>query len=164
MNVYDFDNTIYNGDSSADFCIFILKKYPRMIASYLLRLIPSFILYLFRIKTKEEFKETAFSFIKDIDVENEVDEFWNKNRNRIKKWYLDIQQEDDVIISASPEFLLKNICDRLNIKNLLCSRINVETGKYEGKNCKSKEKVDNTAMPVIRQIFLSKIAEFIFFE
>lgn len=31
MNVYDFDNTIYDGDSSIDFYFFVLRKKPSII-------------------------------------------------------------------------------------------------------------------------------------
>lgn len=31
MNVYDFDNTIYDGESSVDFFMFCLKKRPKLI-------------------------------------------------------------------------------------------------------------------------------------
>ena len=28
MNIYDFDGTIYNGDSTIDFWLFTLKRHP----------------------------------------------------------------------------------------------------------------------------------------
>ena len=31
MNVYDFDNTIYDGDSTKDIVIYGLKKYPKLV-------------------------------------------------------------------------------------------------------------------------------------
>ena len=31
MNVYDFDNTLYKGESSYDFFFFCLKRKPKMI-------------------------------------------------------------------------------------------------------------------------------------
>ena len=34
MNVYDFDGTIYNGDSSIDIYFFLLKRYPKLIAYF----------------------------------------------------------------------------------------------------------------------------------
>ena len=30
MNVFDFDGTIYNGDSSKDFFFYCLKRYPKI--------------------------------------------------------------------------------------------------------------------------------------
>ena len=49
--------------------------------------------------------------------------------------------DDDVIISASPEFLLKPVCKRLKIKNLMASKVDMHSGKYSGVNCHGKEKV-----------------------
>ena len=51
------------------------------------------------------------------------------------------QREDDVIISASPEFLLKPICIRLGISNLMASVVDKRTGMYLGINCHGEEKV-----------------------
>ena len=31
MNVYDFDNTLYDGESALDFYFFCLKRHPRLI-------------------------------------------------------------------------------------------------------------------------------------
>ncbi|MDE6357601.1 MAG: haloacid dehalogenase-like hydrolase, partial [Eubacteriales bacterium] len=47
----------------------------------------------------------------------------------------------DIIISASPEFLLKPICEKLGIKYLIASKVDKKTGKYEGLNCYGAEKV-----------------------
>ena len=49
--------------------------------------------------------------------------------------------KDDVIISASPEFLLKPISRKLKVKYLIASRVDKETGKTTGYNCHDVEKV-----------------------
>jgi len=60
---------------------------------------------------------------------------------KIKPFYAEIQQEDDVIVSASPDFLLKEICSRIGIKNVVCTRIDLETGKLS-KPCFREAKID----------------------
>ncbi len=45
------------------------------------------------------------------------------------------RKEDDVIISASPEFLLRPICNRLGIRHLIASRVDARSGAYDGQNC-----------------------------
>jgi phosphatidylglycerophosphatase C len=140
MNVYDFDRTIYNGDSSVDFYIFVLCKKP-----YLIVLLPfqvwGIVLYLFGIYSKENMKEKFFIFIRFIPVQKMVLRFWDKNRKKIKSWYMRQKQDTDVIISASPEFLLEPlICSYLDI-TLIASRIDESTGKFIGKNCFGEEKV-----------------------
>jgi phosphoserine phosphatase len=140
MNVYDFDRTIYNGDSSVDFYLFVLCRKP-----YLIVLLPFLLwgtmLYLFGIYTKERVKETFYIFIRFIPVQETVLCFWDKNRKKIKSWYLQQKQDGDVIISASPEFLLEPlVCGYLGV-NLIASRVDQNMGKYMGKNCSGEEKV-----------------------
>jgi len=140
MNVYDFDRTIYNGDSSVDFYTFVLRKKP-----YLIVLLPfqawGMVLYLFGVYSKENMKEKFFMFIRFIPVQKMVLRFWDKNRIKIKSWYIQRKQNTDVIISASPEFLLEPlVCGYLGVR-LIASRIDETTGKYIGKNCFGEEKV-----------------------
>ena len=56
MNVYDFDETIYSGDSTRDFYFYSIKKNPS-----LLRFLPkqgwAFLKYMFGIINKTKFKE-----------------------------------------------------------------------------------------------------------
>ncbi len=70
-----------------------------------------------------------------------VEEYINKHISNIKQWYLDNQKEDDVIISASPEFIVKNYCEKIGIKYVMASKVNKYTGKYDGDNCWGEEKV-----------------------
>lgn len=66
--------------------------------------------YKLHLSSKEEMKEMYFSFLKGVRTDKTfVDDFWKQNQNKIKEWYLKQKRKDDVIISASPEFLLKPI-------------------------------------------------------
>lgn len=142
MNVYDFDGTIYDGDSTLDFYKHCLKSHP-CIMLLLPKQFYSFVLYKLNRVDKTQFKETFFCFLKKMaDVDDAVFKFWDLHESKIKTWYKAQQQQDDVIISASPEFLLKEICKRLNIELLLASQIEKNTGVFSGKNCYGKEKVN----------------------
>ena len=71
-----------------------------------------------------------------------VQDFWRSHLKNIKSWYIEkTQREDDVIISASPEFLLQPACEQLGIKHLMASRVDPHTGIYTGINCWGEEKV-----------------------
>lgn len=141
MNVYDFDKTIYDGDSTLDFYFFSLKKSPMLIRFLPIQII-GFIKYMFGMYSKLQFKEKFYSFLKGIkDVDSMVELFWNENQDKIKNWYLKSKEESDVIISASPEFLLNTICRRIGIKHLIASEVNKNTGICEGENCYGEEKV-----------------------
>jgi len=141
MNVYDFDKTIYDGDSTVDFYFFCLKRSPKIL-KYLPYQGISFIKYLFGFIDKTHFKEKFFSCFGGIkNIDNYIDEFWEKNKIKIKKWYKNTHFDSDVVISASPEFLLDPICKKLKIAKLMASRVNKESGKYIGENCYGEEKV-----------------------
>lgn len=141
MNVYDFDNTIYKGDSTADFYIFSLLRHPSII-KYLPSLVCAFLkYYLFKIGTKTQFKEKMFSFLKSVDIDKDLNDFWENHFKNIKPWYIKSQKNDDVIISASPHFLLEPACKKIGIKHLIASRVDEKSGKYTGLNCHGEEKV-----------------------
>lgn len=141
MNIYDFDKTIYDGDSTLDFYVFCLKKQPFLIL-YLPFQILSFILFLLKKKDKLIFKQDFYGFLKwVVNPESKVELFWDKNQHKIKKWYLSKRKQEDLIISASPEFLLRPICERLNNLNLIASKVDIYTGKCLGENCYGDEKV-----------------------
>ena len=141
VNVYDFDGTIYNGDSSVDIYFFLLKRYPKLIA-YFPKQILGMVRYKLHLSSKEEMKEMYFSFLKGVQTDKTfVDDFWKQNQNKIKEWYLNQKRKDDVIISASPEFLLKPICDILGIDNLIATKVELSSGKFLSKNCQGVEKV-----------------------
>lgn len=140
MNVYDFDNTIYNGDSTIDFYLFCLKKNPSLLR-YLPRQVVFFVLFSFKHISKTRFKEEFYVFLSGVrDVDSYINEFWDFHKSKIKPWYMERLSESDVIISASPDFLLSEIGKRLKIK-IIASNVNKYNGRYNGENCYGKEKV-----------------------
>jgi len=90
--------------------------------------------------SKTEMKQSFFCFLKGLPTERMVEDFWKKNRRRMRKWYLDQRREDDVVISASPEFLLEPICKKLGVR-LLASQVDSHTGIFLSENCRGQEKV-----------------------
>lgn len=140
MNVYDFDGTIYDGDSSVDFVIWCMLRYPKG----LLRLPPmgvAAVRYLAHGITKTQAKQVFFSFLRNVpDAEGEVVAFWNEHERKVGQWYRDRHRDDDVVISASPEFLLREVCSRLGIQNLIASDVDPSDGTFLHDNCHGKEK------------------------
>ncbi len=56
MNVYDFDKTIYAGDSSIDFTLFCYKRYPNLL-KYIIYQVKGVFLYTIKKIEKTEMKE-----------------------------------------------------------------------------------------------------------
>lgn len=140
MNVYDFDKTIYDGDSTADFYFFCLKRHKKAL-KYLPRLLGGYIkFYIFRKGTKTQFKEKMYSFLNYVVYPDDLSDFWATHKKNIKSWYYSQKRDDDVIISASPIFLLEPMCKELGVY-LIASKVNKHNGKTDGENCHSQEKV-----------------------
>ena len=141
VNLYDFDNTIYKGDSSTDFFFYSLMRYPK-IFKYIPRCIMAACKYKLRIITKTKLNETFFCFLEMIgNIDEHVISFWNTHSCYIKEFYLKKDHSKDIIISASPEFLLKPITAELKVMDLMGSKVNKRSGKFSGLNCHGEEKV-----------------------
>ena len=135
MNVFDFDNTIYDGESVVDFFLYYCKK-----DKALLRYLPSVFSALLRYKSgkitieqalKKYGKAVSDYYAKHPDIPEETELFWDCHMHKIKPFYKDIQSDDDLIISGSPEFSLDIICKRLGIKRYIGSLIDTKTGEVK---------------------------------
>lgn len=141
MNAFDFDKTIFRGDSTARFYAYCYRHVPALWPTIPAQL-GNALLFACRIRKKQDFKERMYRFLTRLpDVDALLEAFWNENISRIQPWYLQMQREDDIIISASPEFLLAPAMQRLNIRYMMASRVDKRTGRYTGLNCHGAEKV-----------------------
>lgn len=141
MNVYDFDKTIYAGDSTLDFFRYCLSRHPAL-TIYGHRQIWAGLLHMAGKISTTEFKERFFSFLPGVPtLDVQVEEFWDLRQKKIKVWYLNQKRSDDVVISASPSFLLSPICKRLKIAPPIATEMNPLSGRITGANCKGEEKV-----------------------
>ena len=143
IDVYDFDGTIYDGDSTVDFFFFTLFRNPRMIVK-----LPVIFwyacLYLLHIVSLQTFKSHFFSFVTKIkDIDQEIELFWKRKEKKINPYFLENMKEKKTtyVISASPEFLLKPFLNKWKNISVIASVVDKKTGKYTGKNCKGEEKI-----------------------
>lgn len=141
MNTYDFDKTIFYPDSSACFYRFCLLRYPAAVLPTLPKSAWMALGYARGRVEARAFKEQLFSFLRNLDdVESAVRDFWQKNERRIGEWYLRQKKTDDLILSASPRFLLAPVCDKLGVA-LIATEMDGHSGRIEGANCHDAEKV-----------------------
>ena len=141
MNVYDFDNTILRGDSTARFTGYCFLRYPAIWLD-LPGQAANAVLFALRLRKKQAFKQRLLSYLSRIgDVDAAVEAFWRKNFRRVKPFYAQTHRADDVVISASPEFLIRPACERLGIAYVIGSPVEKTTGKFFGPNCHGAEKV-----------------------
>jgi hypothetical protein len=86
-------------------------------------------------------KEQLFSFLPQVlDIDAAVADFWQRNEKRIGGWYLRQKKSNDLILSASPRFLLQPICDKLGVR-LIATEMDSRSGRISGENCHDHEKV-----------------------
>lgn len=134
VNVYDFDNTIYDGETLVDFILYYIKT-DRKIWKYVPKLIIIAIKDALHLFTVEQAIEAYASFLEGYyvnlgDTTQNVIKFWDKNEKKIKPWYAKVQKESDIIVSGSTDFILDEIMKRMGIKHYIGSSIDKETGKF----------------------------------
>lgn len=141
LDVYDFDGTLYSGDSSVDFWRFCVARQPA-----LLRYLPCQLWGALGMKlhvlSPEKGKSLFFSFLRGVHLsEQRVMAFWEKNRNRLVRWFCPQPDAATVVISASPAFLLERVCAQMGVQTVIATDMDSATGCIRGCNCKGKEKV-----------------------
>ncbi len=141
MNVYDFDKTVFYPDSSCCFFLFCLRHYPRAVLHALPSAGATGARWLLKSAETKELKEKLFSFLPYLDnVDQIVHDFWEKYRSHIAPWYLNQRRDDDLIISASPDFLLRPVANELGV-GLIATQMDRYTGRILGNNCHDVEKI-----------------------
>ena len=141
MRVYDFDQTIFQYDSSVRFYQYCLRHFTRVVVHAVPLAALQFAEYQVNGgKDAKKLKERLFSFLNRIDNIDAVGhDFWEENWQNFSPWYLDQRQEDDLVISASPDFLLRPAAEHFGF-SLIATPMNPYTGKIEGRNCHDQEK------------------------
>ena len=84
--VYDFDKTLYDGETGVNFSVFYLKKYPIRSVLFLMKYSKDLIFYLLKIIDLTTLKERYFEFLERHskgEVEKLVAGFWETKRHKI---------------------------------------------------------------------------------
>lgn len=125
MNVYDFDNTIYRGESGVSIFFFFLRKDPALIKK-----IPWGLELIIKYKTGrmtmdqvlDKYSGFLVSYGQSISkFDEKMEEFWDIHGKKIKPYYLKQRRDDDLIITACPDIIINEICKRLNITNYIAT-------------------------------------------
>jgi HAD superfamily phosphoserine phosphatase-like hydrolase len=141
IDVFDFDHTVYDGDVSLDFYFYSLRKHPSILR-YLPGQLWHAFLYLASVNSRTKFKQEFFGFLKGLhDIDVDIKKFWQSHEKNIKPWYSARKHNKDIIISASPEFIIEPMAKKLGTRRLIATRMDKITGSIEGRNCRGVEKV-----------------------
>ena len=140
VNVYDFDKTILPYDSTEHFFAYCVRRWPRVVGPAL-RAVPMVPGMKLRWTTKTRVKEVFYRFLTQVpDIDAAVEDFWRTRFSDLDDWYLAQMRPDDIISSASPDFLLRPVTTRLGVR-LIASRVDKYSGWTLGENNQHREKV-----------------------
>lgn len=141
MNIYDFDETIFYPNSSWTFGHWCFKRHLPKTLLFIPFVIWAAIQWLFGRIDRDIFNLKLFSFMRFVpDPDAEIKQFWDEHENLICDWYLKQKRDDDIIVSASPDFLVDEIGHRLGV-HVIATKMDMHTGKILGPNCADGEKV-----------------------
>ncbi|MBR5272077.1 MAG: haloacid dehalogenase-like hydrolase [Clostridia bacterium] len=140
FDLYDFDKTVYKKDCSVEFWKYCLRRRP-----YLALLSPVQLLgvCLMRLRRTNRFGKTLMlSYVRFIDTDRFVKEFWQENRHLINEWFEPQNRKNPAVIcSASPEFLIEGICSELEVYMTIGTKADKKSGRMLSNNCKRQEKI-----------------------
>ena len=141
-DVYDFDNTIYRGDTLADFYLYCLARFPYIAVLWPWQILMG-VLYFLRLIPKWRAKQAIFRYYLLIpDIERQAERFWRRNMAKIKPFYRGKPDRSrDIIVSASCSFLIAPACLALGVHRIIATEVSPRTGKFLSPNCWGEEKV-----------------------
>ena len=131
MNVYDFDKTVFDGDSEDYFFAWIYRdgKLPWNHFVYIV----SEWLCAHKIISKTLARTMMYRVLKKFDdIDGLLEAYWDEHEKYMLPWYAEVQREDDVIATGTPRFLMEPMMRRLHIKYLVATEMDKHTGAIDG--------------------------------
>ena len=133
MNVYDFDNTIFNGDTEDRFFDYIFEHRKDL---WVYKLNHDFWEHFYKCRWFEDktwIRELQYLVLRKLDnVDEMIDGYCEESFQYIQDWYLEVKRPDDVIATGSPEFLVAPILKKLGVTGLVATNQDKYTGKITG--------------------------------
>ena len=127
MNVFDFDNTIYRGESAVDLAIFMIKSNKKVIL-WMPKIFWSLFRYKLCLVSRDKMQDSVNAFMSNIlrdknEVRRLTRDFWKKNIHKLDRSITKRIGKDDVIITAGPDFLLDEVKKILVPRTLYVRRL-----------------------------------------
>ena len=153
--VYDFDKTIYGGESGTNFFTYYLRNYPLKGLLFGLTYLKEVLFYLIKITDLKRLKERFFIFLEshsNEEIEKIVDGFWKEYGKKMYSWtqeeLRENKKESDMVIvtSATPLFLLERLIPEMGYDMVFGTEFQGDgeekfVAEIKGENNKGMEKV-----------------------
>ena len=145
MNVYDFDKTLFWGDSEDRFFDFLEQK--KGYAFHVAR----FHFYEFladhKLIRKTWARQRQYRVLIRINKKDNLDrlleEYWDEVEQYLMPWYEAVKRPDDIIASGTPRFIMEPILRRMGLKNLVATEMDTRTGRITGHFAVAEGKLEN---------------------
>ncbi|WP_028519296.1 haloacid dehalogenase-like hydrolase [Ruminococcus flavefaciens] len=135
MKVFDFDNTLYHGESAVDLALYMIKNNKKVIL-HLPKIFINLIKYKLCLVNKRKMVDAINDFLQNVlsgkdELMDSIEGFWDKNRFKLDRKMLNRIQNDDIIITAGPDFLINGIRNLINTDHIISSRIDTNKMKVK---------------------------------
>ena len=142
MKVYDFDETMFTGDSEDRFFDYIFHQ--KGFFWYHLNFQWWSLLLKLKIINKTKARQGQYMFLRKIKNLDEVLEaYWDTVMKYMKPWYMAVKDPEDIVASGTPAFLMVPAMKRLGLKHLVATDMDEHTGKINGMFAIGPYKLDN---------------------
>ena len=151
--VFDFDGTLIKKDSM----VLFFFRYFKFLSLHGFLNAPQLLIdtlkFALKLYSRKQYKEKFINSIIDSSKINDIDKLANDfSEYLLTKIYIDARRKIEtlkrdgfelVLLSASPDFYLKKIKDKLGFSKLICTKTYYKDGKIiiNGKNCYGKNKI-----------------------
>ena len=149
LAVFDFDGTLYKGDSFVDFCKFYYLKKPWRLWFFFVQL-GGFLFWKLGLLSSTQFKSLFIQYLfwdSEMEIKRMSQLFWKRPRNfnEIVIERLVFYQKEGytiLIASASPKLLIEIACLKLHVKHVVGTElIPYKKRHVVTKNCRGPEKL-----------------------
>jgi hypothetical protein len=139
-----------------------MKRHPGLWFTFAPKAIRAVVLRKLRKMPEYLLQRTFFSYLTMIDdFDEQIELYWDKNEKRIAPWYLAQKSPDDLIISASPDCIIKPIAGRLGVR-FMATEYDREFGIFVNNMMYAKEKakyIIDHGFPVIDNFYSDSLAD-----
>ena len=162
MNVYDFDGTIFPSDCSIGFCLWCMRRHPKLWFTFFPKAVKNLALRKMGKMPEYLMQRKFFGYLTMIDdFDEQIERYWDANEKKIASWYLAQKRPDDLIISASPTCIIEPIARRLGV-NFMASEFDREFGVFVNNMMYAKEKakyIIDHGFPMIENFYSDSLAD-----
>ncbi len=145
MNVYDFDKTLFWGDSEDRFFDFLETKkgygfhvwrfhFYEYLADHKL---------IHKTFARQRQYRVLLRINKKDNLERLLNEYWDSVEQYLMPWYENVKRPDDIIASGTPRFIMEPIVRRMGLKNLVATEMDTRTAKIDGHFAVAEGKLEN---------------------